>query len=681
MIPDISAMLFSLTIKSTLILMVAYLITRFVSRLSSSERHLVWSLAFAGVLLLPVLALVVPKYQVPIAGFTGLIEFELPAMKESLPVNITAVTTDGPAWYMPALVLLKGTDAGRVLSMAYLVVAAVLLVYIGFVYLRISHAVEMFAVVKNQSVLDLVNQVKGSLGLKRDIQVYENPADTTPWVWGIMQPGIILPRGFSSWTLQGQRNALIHELSHIQRLDLLSFIMARCCCCLYWFHPLAWVGYRKMLMEAEKTCDDRVLLKGTRASAYADQLMQLATSVFTSNEDRMLAPSMASSTSLTHRVRNILDGGSRRALISHTKIVMSGIVTFIFSITLVAFEAMAEKVEPTAGDKLETTAGYDYQVGASIPRKTKIDDAASQSPLMRPQLFAQIDEAMEFQQEERHVEAVSVLEELLEHKDLNDFETATLNQILANSYYAQEQYAAAAEACEAGLKVRNVPEKLAAGLRLFLAQIYLVQENYQAVVEILSGEPDTYFGTDLRHYIMKAQAYYQLGRLHDTISQLNAARDLLEVNGDVPHLHMLMLMMAAYQGLDDEVNFNRIVDEARRLHPDAMQRYLLKTANDTGADVTKGLVPIVQPAPVYPPRARARGLEGFAIVEFTVTAQGTTRDIRIVETSHTGIFDRPTIEAAENIIYKPRMVDGKAVDVPGVRVKFEYKLAAKEKEV
>ena len=165
MIPDISAMLFSLTIKSTLILMVAYLITRFVSRLSSSERHLVWSLAFAGVLLLPVLALVVPKYQVPIAGFTGLIEFELPAMKESLPVNITAVTTDGPAWYMPALVLLKGTDAGRVLSMAYLVVAAVLLAYIGFVYLRISHAVEMFAVVKNQSVLDLVNQVKGSFGL------------------------------------------------------------------------------------------------------------------------------------------------------------------------------------------------------------------------------------------------------------------------------------------------------------------------------------------------------------------------------------------------------------------------------------------------------------------------------------------------------------------------------------
>src|SRR5690606_20820240 len=38
-------------------------------------------------------------------------------------------------------------------------------------------------------------------------------------------------------------------------------------------------------------------------------------------------------------------------------------------------------------------------------------------------------------------------------------------------------------------------------------------------------------------------------------------------------------------------------------------------------------LPIVKVAPIYPARALTRGLEGYVIVEFTVTRAGTVKDV------------------------------------------------------
>src|SRR5690606_25710783 len=64
-----------------------------------------------------------------------------------------------------------------------------------------------------------------------------------------------------------------------------------------------------------------------------------------------------------------------------------------------------------------------------------------------------------------------------------------------------------------------------------------------------------------------------------------------------------------------------------------------------GIGVTAGeYLPIVKVAPVYPARAAQRGLEGYVIVEFTVTETGSTRDISVVESS-SSLFDRAAVDA------------------------------------
>ena len=84
-------------------------------------------------------------------------------------------------------------------------------------------------------------------------------------------------------------------------------------------------------------------------------------------------------------------------------------------------------------------------------------------------------------------------------------------------------------------------------------------------------------------------------------------------------------------------------------------------------------LPIVKVQPIYPQRALSRGIEGYVIVEFTVTKQGTTKDIHVVEAKPTGIFDRAAMQAAAKFKYKPRVIDGQPIEVPGVKniIKFE----------
>jgi protein TonB len=85
-------------------------------------------------------------------------------------------------------------------------------------------------------------------------------------------------------------------------------------------------------------------------------------------------------------------------------------------------------------------------------------------------------------------------------------------------------------------------------------------------------------------------------------------------------------------------------------------------------------LPIVKVAPVYPTRALARRLEGHVLVEFSVTENGAVKDVVVIE-STADIFEQPAIDAVMKFKYKPRVVDGQAVEVHGVRNKIMFDLA------
>ena len=84
-------------------------------------------------------------------------------------------------------------------------------------------------------------------------------------------------------------------------------------------------------------------------------------------------------------------------------------------------------------------------------------------------------------------------------------------------------------------------------------------------------------------------------------------------------------------------------------------------------------LPIVRVAPQYPARAQENGMEGWVLVEFTVTAEGSTADVIVIESSH-NMFERNAVKAAERFKFKPRVVDGEPIESLGVRNRIEFKL-------
>ena len=85
-------------------------------------------------------------------------------------------------------------------------------------------------------------------------------------------------------------------------------------------------------------------------------------------------------------------------------------------------------------------------------------------------------------------------------------------------------------------------------------------------------------------------------------------------------------------------------------------------------------LPIVKVRPIYPNSALSRGIEGYVIVEFTVTRTGTTRDAKIVEAKPPNVFNRAAIQAAGKFKYKPRVIDGVPIEVPGVQNKITFEI-------
>jgi len=82
---------------------------------------------------------------------------------------------------------------------------------------------------------------------------------------------------------------------------------------------------------------------------------------------------------------------------------------------------------------------------------------------------------------------------------------------------------------------------------------------------------------------------------------------------------------------------------------------------------------IVAVQPVYPRRMLVKGIEGYVIVQFDVTTEGTTTNIAILETSNNG-FNKSAIEAAGRLKYKPKVVDGQPQMVYGIMKQFTFEI-------
>ncbi len=93
----------------------------------------------------------------------------------------------------------------------------------------------------------------------------------------------------------------------------------------------------------------------------------------------------------------------------------------------------------------------------------------------------------------------------------------------------------------------------------------------------------------------------------------------------------------------------------------------------TGYIWASELEPVVQTPPLYPPSALRRHLQGYVILEFTVTETGAVEAPRVVEARPAGVFERAALRAIRRWRFRPRLRNGRPVAVR-VREKLEFRL-------
>ncbi|MGH7588407.1 MAG: HEAT repeat domain-containing protein, partial [Gemmatimonadota bacterium] len=171
-----------------------------------------------------------------------------------------------------------------------------------------------------------------------------------PLAAGVLRPTVLMPEEAEEWPDARRRAVLLHEMAHVKRRDIVPHLMAWVVCAVWWFHPLAWSAARRMRSESEKACDDLVLKVGTRASRYADDLLDIVTRAGTVRAPAAVVP-LAQRSEFEGRILAILEPDRRRQAASVTHAALVALAVALFAVPLAAvapgrIDPPAESIEP-----------------------------------------------------------------------------------------------------------------------------------------------------------------------------------------------------------------------------------------------------------------------------------------------------------------------------------------------
>jgi beta-lactamase regulating signal transducer with metallopeptidase domain len=291
----------SLVVKATLILLAGLVATKLTRTARASVRHLVIASTFAALIALPLLLAAAPALtiDVPVTPSPG--AAAAAAFNPRAAQSESVATQAAPRESRPVL------SMGDALRGVWLTGTVVFLIPVAAVLWRLS-------MIRRTGLptawrRDELAQLARERGVLKPVDVVEHEAVPGPMTFGVFRPVIVLPPDAREWSEAELRRALTHELEHIQRGDWLMQILARIVAAFYWFHPMVWTAWRRLCLEAERSCDDAVVMHEERTD-YAEQLVTLAQRMSATPVQPLLG--MANRSDLSTRVTAVLDDRLRR---------------------------------------------------------------------------------------------------------------------------------------------------------------------------------------------------------------------------------------------------------------------------------------------------------------------------------------------------------------------------------
>jgi uncharacterized protein (TIGR03435 family) len=199
------------------------------------------------------------------------------------------------------------------------------------------------------------------------VEVRLHDAVPGPVTCGLIRPVVLLPVDARAWSRDDLCRALIHELEHVRRADWVGQCAARVACAIYWFHPLVWMAWRELALEAERACDDAVVRRAD-AGDYAGQLVGLARRLSEASHPPL--PAMARARDLPTRVRAVLDHAQERGRAGAARLAVTVAVVMLTVAAIAPLRAVAQPQSAAlVADDADPASLPSFEV-ASIRRNT-----------------------------------------------------------------------------------------------------------------------------------------------------------------------------------------------------------------------------------------------------------------------------------------------------------------------
>jgi len=209
------------------------------------------------------------------------------------------------------------------------------------------------------------------LKLTGKVRLLRSEQTLMPIACGVWRPAVLLPANAGEWSEERRRVVLLHELAHVARRDCLTQLLTQTACALYWFNPLVWYAASQSRIERERACDGYVLSVGAKPSDYAHHLLEIARSLRSCPTFEMSAiasVAMARQSQLENRLLAILEKDGKSQTTPRAMTISVTALLCFAALTIAAVRPVARAARNTSDQTI-----------ASDAKRQAVDSPASDS--------------------------------------------------------------------------------------------------------------------------------------------------------------------------------------------------------------------------------------------------------------------------------------------------------------
>lgn len=200
--------------------------------------------------------------------------------------------------------------------------------------------------VRSRRAIEHLDRCSDALNLRESPRLAESSALTVPVTFGVLEPAVLLPPDWTSWTDAQLDSVLLHELSHVARRDALAERVSLVHRAIFWFSPLSWWLDRELSKLAEQASDESALASGIDREQYAETLLGFLTALQSApGRVRWQGVSMAASGQAEKRMERILRWKGESEMTLKRSAVVAIVATFVPIVCLAsAFTPRFERI-------------------------------------------------------------------------------------------------------------------------------------------------------------------------------------------------------------------------------------------------------------------------------------------------------------------------------------------------